>query len=290
MSHQSSLVINHTPSSIWQLRWWIAGALLVLLVHTFLVVRLAVVQKRERAANKSPEEARLKLSGLLITAQEQERASIARELHDHINQRLALIAIELQQLTQLRGDLGASERAKLERLFALTTDVSHDVQSLSHHLHSSQLQHLGLLAAVRSLCEECSRTGLATVCTSTGVPGQVDPDLSLAMFRVVQESLRNAGKYSCAKVVKVELHWTPGHLSLCVADDGIGFDPAVGVEAGLGLISMQERLRLVGGELTITSAPGKGTRIEAHAPLSQVHRKMCTSGGHGIAERLGSGE
>ncbi len=220
-------------------------------------------------ALKESEEARSRLSGLLLTAQEQERASIARDLHDHVNQRLALLAIELQMLGQA-GVSVKEQKKNVKRLCNLTTEISHDVQSLSHQLHSSQLEHLGLVVALRSLCQEFSRTaGVEVECASRGLPVKIEEDVSLALFRVAQEALRNAGKYSRAKSILVELTGKEEEVSLSIQDSGVGFDPESTV-AGLGLISMRERIRLVGGELSVTSAPGQGTKIEASVPVESV--------------------
>ena len=221
------------------------------------------------SAQKESEEARAHVSGLLITAQEQERASIARELHDHINQRLALLAIQIQQFEQSAARLSSAEHKEVEHLWDLTNEISRDVQHLSHELHSSQLQHLGLVAGIRSLCKEFShKAKVEAECSCSGVPEKIEGTVSLALFRVAQEALRNLGKYSHARTVKVQLACREGHLVLRVTDDGVGFDPdAAAHQHGLGITSMQERLRLVGGELSIHSKPGAGTQIEARVPV-----------------------
>ncbi len=225
---------------------------------------------------KESNEARAQLSGLLITAQEQERASIARELHDHINQRLALLAIELQQMETAEKGSSGKQREELQHLWNLTTEISHDVQTLSHQLHSSQLQHLGLAAGIRSLCQEFSKANeVEAECRCTGPNPKVEENVGLALFRVAQEALRNVSKYSHAHTVQTELHCNPDSLVLSVSDDGIGFDPAMVNGGGLGLISMRERMRLVGGELAIRSQPGGGTRIEARVPIvHDISQKM----------------
>ncbi len=225
---------------------------------------------------KRSDQARVQLSGLLITAQEQERASIARELHDHINQRLALLAIELQQTEAVATGLSKKERKDLARLWDLTNEISADVQTLSHQLHSSQLQHLGLVAGIRGLCEEFSKSNkVEAECRCSGPVPSVDEDVSLALFRVAQEALRNASKYSQARIVRADLHCGSDSLTLSVSDDGVGFDPATVNGGGLGLISMRERMRLIGGELSIRSKPGGGTHIEARVPLvHEASQKM----------------
>ncbi len=217
------------------------------------------------------EEARAHLGGLLITAQEQERASIARELHDHINQRLAVLAIGLQAFEQSATGLSDRQRNDLEELWTLTNEISYDVQALSHQLHSSQLQHLGLVTAVRNLCQEFSRSAKVEVeFTSSGVQTRIDECISLGLFRIAQEALRNVARYSQAGTVKVELEWKPDQVALSIADDGVGFEPAAVSDKGLGLVSMRERMRLVGGELSVVSRRGEGTRIEARVPLVAI--------------------
>lgn len=219
---------------------------------------------------RDSDRARAQLSGLLITAQEQERASIARELHDHVNQRLALLAIEIQQFETTAERLSGKERDELERLWDLVNDVSHDVQTLSHQLHSSQLQHLGLVVGLRTLCQEFSKGNTVQAeCRCEGSIPRIDENVALALFRVAQEALRNVAKYSRAQTVEASLHCDHDVLTLRVNDDGIGFDSARTDGKGLGLISMRERMRLVGGELIVRSSPGQGTRIEAR--ISLVH-------------------
>ena len=222
-------------------------------------------------AQKESEEARSHVSGLLITAQEKERASIARELHDHINQRLALLAIQIQEFEQSATRLSSEEHKELEHLWDLTNEISRDVQELSHELHSSQLQHLGLVAGIRNLCKEFSRkTKVVAECSCIDVPEKIEETVSLALFRVAQEALRNIDKHSHARTVKIELLCREGHLVLRVTDDGLGFDPdAAANQHGLGVTSMQERLRLVGGELSIHAKPGAGTQIEACVRLAR---------------------
>lgn len=225
---------------------------------------------------KQSEEVRVRLSGLLINAQEQERASIARELHDHINQRLALLAIEIEEFGHSVAGLLPERQNEIRKLWNLTTEISHDVQVLSHQLHSSQLQHLGLVSAIDSLCQEFKKTkGMKVEFSCYGTPVNIKENASLALFRMVQEALRNAAKYSRARNVKVELAVEREELFLTVSDDGVGFDPQAVPGTGLGLISMQERMRLIGGELSIRSAPGAGTCIGAKVRL--VQRKDVSS-------------
>jgi PAS domain S-box-containing protein len=204
----------------------------------------------------------------LIEAHEQERTWIARELHDDINQRLALLAIELekwkQQLPESIDLSGHIERAR-KRIF----DVSKDVQSLSHRLHSSKLEYLGIATAAKSFCRELSDQHKVRIdFVHFDVPPNLPKEASLALFRVLQEALQNAVKHSRAKDFKVELRGTPDEIHLTVSDSGAGFDQREALASrGLGLVSMRERLQLVNGTMVIESEPGRGTTIRARVPI-----------------------
>jgi len=204
----------------------------------------------------------------LIDAHEQERTWIARELHDDINQRLALLVIELEEWKQQvpeSADFSTHIEHARKRLF----DISKDVQALSHRLHSSKLEYLGLATASKSFCRELSDQHKVWVeFTHADVPRNLPSEISLALFRVLQEALQNAVKHSHAQVFKVELRGTPDESYLTISDLGTGFDQqeALG-NRGLGLISMRERLQLVNGALAIESKPGQGTTIRARVPI-----------------------
>ena len=210
------------------------------------------------------------LSGRLITAQEEERSRIARELHDDINQRIGLLAIELerwdQQLPESAVDLHDQIHHGSHRLL----ELSKDVQALSHRLHSSKLEYLGIVVAANTFCKELSeQQNVLVQFTHSDIPRIVPKEISLSLFRVLQEALQNAVKHSGARQFQVELRGTPDKIQLTVSDLGTGFDPQVAMNReGLGLISMRERLGLVNGQLSITSAPGAGTTIQACVPFS----------------------
>jgi PAS domain S-box-containing protein len=220
---------------------------------------------------KEAEAARQELSDRLIAAQEEERARIARELHDDINQRLALLANGFRQLGRPQpAARGFRQKQELQRLLQLTNEISSDVQNLSHQLHPSTLEYLGLAAAVRDLCQEVARQhALEVDCRVHEVPAELDDRVSLSLFRTAQEALRNVAKHSHAQHAKVELTGGSGVVRLTVSDDGVGFDPEQGKSRyGLGLVSMEERLRSVGGEVSIRSKPSQGTQVEATAPAT----------------------
>jgi PAS domain S-box-containing protein len=218
--------------------------------------------------SKEREAALRALSGRLIDAQEEERRRVARELHDDLNQRMALLSIEIEQLGQMFGNQAELDK-RLGHLKAQAREISADIHRLSYKLHPSKLDHLGLAAAVRSLCEELSGSGQIDVdLLQSGFPAILPPDVTLCLFRVTQEALHNSVKHSGANVVKVNLHRTHHGISLNVSDDGSGFNPESEVmKKGLGFTSMRERLRLVNGRMNIHSQPGRGTRIEVSIPL-----------------------
>jgi len=219
---------------------------------------------------KRAQEALSGMSGKLIEAQEQERRWIARELHDDINQRIALVAVHLEHLQEDHSALDSGARQRLQGIRELIANLGSDVQALSHHLHSSKLEYLGLVAATKSFCKELSEKYVLEIeVDSEGVPQSLPQDVALALFRVLQEGLKNAVKYSGSRHFEVKLSGTPGGVELSVRDAGIGFEPEEEAMkgAGLGLTSMQERLKLVHGELSIESRLGQGTLIRATVPL-----------------------
>jgi PAS domain S-box-containing protein len=219
-------------------------------------------------ARKLADAALAGVSGKLIEAQEQERRRIARELHDDIGQRLALLAIELAQLQQ-RSSTPSELPERIGKLQLLTSEIGADIQSLSHELHSSRLQYLGLAAALRGFCQEFSEQQKVEVdFNAHDLPSPLPPDISLCFFRVLQEALHNAAKHSGVRHFEVRLWGTSGEIHLTITDPGVGFDiEATKANRGLGLISMQERLKLLHGILAIESQLGRGTTIHASVPL-----------------------
>jgi PAS domain S-box-containing protein len=204
----------------------------------------------------------------LIEAQERERLRISRELHDDIGQRLALLAIELQQLQE--DPLEA--RGRIAELQTRTVEIAGDIQSLSHELHSSKLQFLGIAEATKSFCQELEAQQKVVIDFRTDdLPTALPPDISLCLFRVLQESLRNAAKHSGVRHFEVRLCETSSEIHLTVSDSGVGFDnEAAKAGRGLGLISMEERLKILNGTLSIESRPQFGTTIHARVPFSRV--------------------
>jgi signal transduction histidine kinase len=208
--------------------------------------------------------------GRLIEAQESERARIARDLHDDIGQRLALLALTLEEARGLlpEGSRGDAPRC-LDALRSQTTDIIAEVQALSHQLHPPRLLHLGVAAAMRGFCEELSGQSAAIDFRAENVPANVPPDVSLCLFRVLQEALHNAVRHSQVRHVDVHLRGTGDAVHLTVRDRGVGFDVEDANRGkGLGLTSMRERLKLVGGELLIESNSTRGTTVAARVPLA----------------------
>ena len=208
------------------------------------------------------------LGGRLINAQEDERRRIARDLHDDLNQRLALLSVELEML-KAGGDAQDQDTAPLERMGAQVRDISSDVHKLAYQLHPAKLDQLGLVAAARSLCRDLTRqSGIDIEFAAEAVPNGVPSQLALCCYRVIQESLGNVLRHSGARAARVELRVEGSQLLLVVSDSGKGFNLEAAREAsGLGLISMNERVRLMNGKFELHSAPGKGTRVELRLPL-----------------------
>jgi PAS domain S-box-containing protein len=225
------------------------------------------------------------LSGRLIAAQEEERGRIARELHDDFSQRLALLGIGLSRLWKKRPESEEEERTVVRELWNRTQEISSDVHRLSHQLHSSKLEHVGLGPALMGLCEEISeKYGMQVEFADRGVASEIPKDVSLCLFRVTQEALNNVVKHSGAKQAQVELCRERNEIRLQIVDAGAGFDVALrDPDAGIGLIGMRERLRLVGGRLLVQSAPMRGTAILAEVPVSvsadEGHASTASAGG-----------
>jgi PAS domain S-box-containing protein len=229
---------------------------------------------------KKAEEALSRVSGRLIEAQEKERRRIARELHDDINQRLALLANGLQSLQEIPIDSPAEIRNRIKQLLTETWELSSDVHVLSHDLHSSKLETLGIVAAMRGFCRELAEQQRVTIdFAHSDVPDSLSPEVSLCLFRILQEGLRNAVKYSGEQRFEVRLRGISAELELTILDSGVGFDiEKVATHEGLGLISMRERVSLIKGTISITSKPLGGTEIKVRVPVAvSTHLKQLTT-------------
>jgi PAS domain S-box-containing protein len=204
----------------------------------------------------------------LTEIQEDERRRIARELHDDINQRLAVLAIEAQILKNESENSSPAFAGRLNDLFNNINDIARAVQSISHQLHSAQLEYLGIVAAIRALCREFGqRQPIEIAFTHDNIPERIPHDISLCLFRIVQEALNNAVKYSNARECEIKLVFLENQLQLTVSDRGSGFDTDTAAhKGGLGLVSMRERVRMVNGTIFIDSKPMKGTTIRVQIP------------------------
>jgi signal transduction histidine kinase len=224
---------------------------------------------------KSTEESLQNLSGRLIHAQEEERARIARELHDDFSQRLALLGIGLGQLWKKLPESEMEERTRLLEMLKGTREMSLDLHSLSHQLHSSKLELVGLVAALKGLCQEIGEKYRIEIhFTESGFPHNIPKDVALCLFRVTQEALGNVVKHSQAKSAQVELGANTNGIILRITDAGRGFDPDLSnPAAGIGLVGMRERLRLVGGKLSVKSELMRGAEILAEVPLASTTRQ-----------------
>ena len=231
-----------------------------------------VVSYVDITARKQGEEERLELSGRLIRAQEDERSRLARELHDDFNQRLAVLAIDLERTTSVIYDSPTEATRRMHELWNQVSEIGADLHSLSHRLHSSTLESLGLVLGVSSFCGDFTeQQGIQVDFAHKEVPRGLPPEVALCIFRIVQEGLRNVKKHSGAIRAEVRLEGSADVLHLSLIDEGIGFDTTNrSTRTGLGIRSMQERLRVLGGRFEIRSRPKQGTTIDVWVPLNPV--------------------
>jgi signal transduction histidine kinase len=247
--------------SFWeQTKWmWVAMSLTVLGVAVLaLCVRLKLAKDRA-----------LGLSGMLIAAQEKERSRLASEIHDDFSQRLALLALGLENAEEAIGASPDEAVRQVHVLLNSASEIGADLHTFSHRLHSSTLERLGLVPGVSSLCKEFAiQYGIEVDLLADDIPRSVHPDVSLCVFRIVQEGLRNLRKHSGAAKAQVRLRADAEGIVVTIRDGGLGFDVReLGNKEGIGIRSMEERANLLGGQFKVRSEPGKGTTIEAWIPL-----------------------
>ncbi len=226
------------------------------------------VRSTGEALDRTKEELR-GLAGSLLGAQEDERRRIARELHDDLCQRLAVLALRLAGLRQALPPISAALHDDAQGLEEYVAQLASEARRLSHGLHPSILDDLGLAIALRRLVEDAQTSRAEPVTfNQLDLPDEIPRDMAAALYRIAQEALRNIGKHAATGPVRVRLQARFGELRLSIADTGPGFDPAaVRGLGGLGIVSMQERARLIGGSLRLDSRPGAGTTIEVRVPL-----------------------
>jgi signal transduction histidine kinase len=237
----------------------------------------AITDREERdrgllQALRQSEEARLDLAQQLVNAQEAECRRVGQELHDGIGQSVAMLAIDLERTRQSLTEQSPDTHARLSNLSDKLKNLGQDVADLSHRLHSSKLEFLGLAVAVKALSGEfAEQYQVQARCECAGVPDELPPDVSLCLFRILQEALHNIAKHSRATKINIQLDGTSDCLRLTISDNGVGFvQNNARTRPGLGLISMRERVHLIGGRFFITAKPGFGTRIEAIVSMSKA--------------------
>ncbi len=227
-------------------------------------------ERRTQHALRESYEQNQDLGGRLINAQENERARIARDLHDDLSQQLAGVAIIVSGLKRKIGKL--SLESEVEQMFATlqerTAAVAKAVRDLSHELHPGVLKHAGLTATLRGHCADSERYHQVTVTFNPGDGlDSLDSDVALCLFRVVQEALANALRHARARTIHVSLVTTAESVELNVVDDGVGFVASERTRSGLGLRSIHERVRFMQGNVSVDSRPGKGTRVLIRIPI-----------------------
>ncbi|MGO9255723.1 MAG: PAS domain-containing protein [Bryobacteraceae bacterium] len=223
--------------------------------------------QQSETLRQSQQELRTLTAGL-VEAQEEERRRVSRELHDDISQRLAALGIQVEVLHQARGISPDELRGKLGELQTKLEVLSEDLRRTARNLHPFTLTHLGLEPALRSYCAEFSRLRRCKVrLTARALPGTIPPGVALCVYRVVQEALANVAKHAGAKHAVVSISGRDTVLHAAIRDDGHGFDLDQAKGKGLGLISMEERVRHLGGTFSISAKPGHGARIEIRIPL-----------------------
>ena len=259
-------VVLFRPPSMWQEhKFVVLGALGFLFVQSGLIVALLAQRARSRRAESES----LALSGRLLTAHEDERRRLARELHDDVTQRLARIAIDVARFEGTRIPVPPAQRAAVHEDLVRLSD---DVHALSYRLHPSILDDLGLEEALKTECEQVSGQGSVRVDVEVQpLPTKLPQDIALCIFRIAQEALRNVVRHAQATVATVTLALEEGGLVLVVTDNGSGFEvEGIRARPSLGHASMDERIRLLGGRLVIKSKPGQGTTLSAWVPLTST--------------------
>ncbi len=239
--------------------------------HSTLAKNLATAESSLRESETDLRQSREELRTLaarLLTTQEEERRRVSRELHDDLNQKLAMLEVDADRLSQ-QAPSSPEIRTAVEFLRDRVAEVSNDIRRVAYQLHPSILDHLGLAVALRSYCIEFSkREGIEMKFSVRKELESVPEEIALCLYRVTQEALRNVAKHASAKMVGVKLEVKDHRLRLYLRDNGKGFDTTEKQKGGIGLLSMKERVRLVDGEFILKSKRGLGTIIDVRVPLS----------------------
>lgn len=258
-----STILFRRLSILERTKWYWISALIILTLSI-----IAIDRRSRRKQLRAARDAQLQLSGLLISSQEKERSRLAAELHDDFSQRLALLALGLENAEEALPDFPRSAKQQIHELINSASEIGADIHTVSHRLHSATLESLGLVPGISALCKEFNgRHGIEINFSSDNIPKDIHSDVALCLFRIVQESLQNLKKHSGAVTAEVKMRGTGDRLCVSIRDEGKGFDTKANGEPGLGIRSMKERARLVDGQLKIYSEPGKGTRVEVTVPL-----------------------
>jgi signal transduction histidine kinase len=281
-------IVKFREVSVWAAHpWQTLGVILFFLLETLLIGGLVVQRARRKRVQEGLRESERALresnsriedlAGRLITAQDEERKHIARELHDDLSQQVAGLALGLSALTRRVPDTDPGTREQVARMQQQLARLAEQMRRMSHELHSATLQIIGLPSALRQYCEEfTARHGIAV---DLDVPGGLDhipQDVSLCLYRVAQESLQNIAKHSGAKSAAIRLLAGQDALELRVSDRGAGFVPAGGgSRRGLGVISMEERVRQLRGSFQLQTRLATGTEVIVHIPLEGAHEQAA---------------
>jgi signal transduction histidine kinase len=275
--------IRFRVPTVWELYRSYISATIVVVIALLLLIGLLLTQRarlrsadatiraRERSLRSSYERIR-QLAGRLINAQEAVRADIARDLHDDVCQQLAYVSIGVNTLRSATGNIQDPETQQVfEELDRETQNTFESIRRLSQDLHPATLRLLGLVPALRSHCDEVAkRQGVQVQFSGAKSVDTVHPDVAVCFFRIAQESLRNGIIHGCAKHLTVTLNRSGDQLDLAVVDDGRGFDLSAvrNNGGGLGLVTMEERVNLVGGDISVVSEPGRGTTVRVRGPAN----------------------
>jgi len=259
-------IVKYREFSVWdEHRGQIIGAAAFFFLETLLIVALVMNLQKTRQTRKDLRT----LTHRLIWVQEEERRRLARELHDDLTQRLAVLAIQAGRMEQTARDGSQPVLEEFHDLRDQAIQISADIHNISRRIHPSILDDLGLEKAIMSECTRfSSREGIIVDFTAEGLPDTLPKDVALSLYRIIQEGLTNIAKYACAGHATISLKGTIHGIDLSLQDDGIGFDAAeVRKKPGLGLSSMRERVRIIRGKIRITSEAEKGTTILVNVPM-----------------------
>jgi signal transduction histidine kinase len=275
-----SVILFREPSVFERYRGYIIGVLSLIVFQATMITALLAQRARRRLAEsiirtkegvlRASYERIQDLAGRLIAAQEAERKRIARELHDDLSQKLALLNLDIDQLSGSGRVASGDAVGRLREISRRTREIGRAVHDLSHELHPSILEVVGLVAATEGWCRQISSQYRIDIAFGhVGVPADIPAPVALCLFRVVQEAVHNIVKHSGTKKASVHVSGDSGQLRLEIADVGRGFSLTDTDPAGLGLVSMRERVNYLGGEITIITARGQGTRIEVRIPIAR---------------------